>query len=62
IRAGVETIGGYSAHADQQGLVDFVAGIERAPDEIRLVHGDGHSKRALKRALQQHNPACRIVL
>ena len=62
IRAGVETIGGYSAHADQQGLVDFVAGIERVPDEIRLVHGDGHSKRALKRALQQHNPACRIVL
>lgn len=47
IRAGVETIGGYSAHADQRGLVEFVGGIECGPGEIRLVHGEEGAKHAL---------------
>jgi metallo-beta-lactamase family protein len=51
IRARVETIGGYSAHADQQGLVNFVKGIKHKPREIRLVHGDKGAKQALKEAL-----------
>ncbi len=51
IRARVETIGGYSAHADQQGLVNFVKGIKHKPQEIRLVHGDKGAKQALKEAL-----------
>lgn len=53
IRARVETIGGYSAHADQQGLVSFVKGMRRRPHEIRLVHGDTGAKRALKEALEK---------
>ncbi len=52
IRAGVETIGGYSAHADQQGLVDFVRGMEQKPADIRLVHGEEHAKQALKEKLE----------
>ncbi len=51
IRARIETIGGYSAHADQQGLVNFVKGIKHKPREIRLVHGDKGAKQALKEAL-----------
>jgi len=51
IRAGVETIGGYSAHADQQGLVGFVKGIKQKPTDIRLVHGEEGAKRALRAAL-----------
>ncbi|MET4160997.1 metallo-beta-lactamase family protein [Marinobacterium sp. MBR-111] len=51
IRARVETIGGYSAHADQQGLVNFVKGMKHKPREIRLVHGDKGAKQALKEAL-----------
>jgi metallo-beta-lactamase family protein len=51
IRARVETIGGYSAHADQQGLVNFVKRIKHKPREIRLVHGDKGAKQALKEAL-----------
>ena len=51
IRARVETIGGYSAHADQQGLVNFVKGIKHKPQEIRLVHGDKGAKLGLKEAL-----------
>jgi len=52
IRARVETIGGYSAHADQKGLVSFVKGIKHKPREIRLVHGNKDAKLALKAALQ----------
>lgn len=40
IKAQVHTISGYSAHADQQGLVKFVRGMQPLPAEIRLIHGD----------------------
>ncbi|MBK1650557.1 MBL fold metallo-hydrolase RNA specificity domain-containing protein [Rhabdochromatium marinum] len=53
IRAQIATIGGYSAHADQRNLIDFVTGIPQAPREIRLVHGDTEAKLALQQALQR---------
>ncbi len=52
IRARVETIGGYSAHADQQGLVTFVKGMKYKPSEIRLVHGESGAKQRLQQKLQ----------
>ncbi len=51
IRAGVESIGGYSAHADQQGLMDFVKGMKQKPTDIRLVHGEQKAKDALMEKL-----------
>ncbi|TBU81929.1 MBL fold hydrolase [Pseudomonas daroniae] len=51
IRAGVASIGGYSAHADQAGLVSFVTEMEEWPSEIRLVHGEAGAKAALQQAL-----------
>lgn len=48
IRAKVHTIGGYSAHADQNDLMGFVEGIPQAPSEIRLVHGERAAREALK--------------
>ena len=48
INAKVHQIGGYSAHADQQNLLDFVTDIKKAPKEIRIVHGDENAKTALK--------------
>ncbi len=59
IRAGITSIGGYSAHADQKGLVDFVTGMQQWPSEIRVVHGDVGAKGALGARLhegyKQHN-------
>jgi len=52
IRAGIATLGGYSAHADRQGLVSFIARMREWPDEIRLVHGEADAKRALAAELQ----------
>ena len=48
IRAKVHTIGGYSAHADQNDLMNFIQGIPQAPSEIRLVHGEREAQEALK--------------
>jgi metallo-beta-lactamase family protein len=62
IRARVHTIGGYSAHADQQNLIDFVSGIPTPPREIRLVHGDAGAKATLARMLEAAVPASRILV
>jgi metallo-beta-lactamase family protein len=47
IRAGITSIGCYSAHADQKGLVEFVTGMQQWPTEVRVVHGEAKAKRAL---------------
>ncbi|TRO10084.1 MBL fold metallo-hydrolase [Ectopseudomonas mendocina] len=52
IKAKVHTLGGYSAHADQQGLVRFVTGMRRWPSEIHLVHGELPAQQALQQLLQ----------
>lgn len=53
IRAGITSIGGYSAHADQKGLVEFVTGMQEWPTEIRVVHGEKGAKRALAARLDE---------
>lgn len=58
IRAGVSTLGGYSAHADQQDLLNFVSGMEQWPAQISLVHGEIVAKQALKKELLGLYEAC----
>ncbi|WP_249121720.1 MBL fold metallo-hydrolase RNA specificity domain-containing protein [Stutzerimonas stutzeri] len=53
VRAGIASIGGYSAHADQKGLVEFVTGMQDWPGEIRVVHGEQTSKQALGAQLRK---------
>lgn len=48
----VTSISGYSAHGDQQDLLDFVGGMQEFPTEVRVVHGDDHAKAGLKAALE----------
>lgn len=62
IRAGVHTIGGYSAHADREDLLLFVRGMRRAPGEIRIVHGDLHARQALAVALARELPTAHILI
>ncbi|WP_417315586.1 MBL fold metallo-hydrolase RNA specificity domain-containing protein [Cycloclasticus pugetii] len=52
IKAGVHTLGGYSAHADQKGLVGFITGMRHGPQEVRLVHGDEAAKAELAAVLR----------
>ena len=53
IHAQIHEIDGYSAHADQKGLVNFVANIDPLPREVRLVHGDDEAKVVLKSVLER---------
>lgn len=57
IRARVHTIGGYSAHADQKGLVSFVTRMMHWPSEVRIVHGELEAKQQFKTVLQQRYDA-----
>lgn len=52
IAAAVHTIGGYSAHADQKDLVNFIRRMRQKPQLVRLVHGDLEAKTTLKQQLE----------
>jgi metallo-beta-lactamase family protein len=47
VKAGVHTISGYSAHADQHNLVNFIKRIRKPPHKVIIVHGDDEAKQAL---------------
>jgi metallo-beta-lactamase family protein len=57
IRAGVDSVGGYSAHADQADLVGWVTRMAQWPTEIRLIHGEPHAKQCLADLLHRHYQA-----
>ena len=52
ILAGVDSVGGYSAHADQADLTGFVTRMSEWPKEIRLIHGEGQAKQQLAKVLE----------
>ncbi len=52
IRARIHTLTGYSAHADQRNLVDFVRRMRYLPKEVRLVHGEVKARQVLATALR----------
>ncbi len=62
IRAGVHTISGYSAHADQHDLTNFIKRMRIQPSMIRLVHGDRSAKQALRDRLQKLFPQIRVTV
>ena len=51
IRAGIHSLSGYSAHADQNDLVRFITRMGRLPAEVRLIHGDCEARQALAERL-----------
>lgn len=53
IRAGIHTLSGYSAHADQNDLVHFIARMRHWPAEVRLIHGDDPARAALARKISE---------
>ena len=62
INAGTHTISGYSAHADQKDLCNFVKRMRKRPTEIRIVHGDTGAKRELKQQFLKISPSTRVVI
>ncbi len=60
IKAQVHTLGGYSAHADQKELMEFVATASHL-GQIRLVHGETPAKETLAKKLRQRF-GCEVVI
>ena len=53
IRAQVHSVGGYSAHADQTGLIRFITRMRQWPSEMRIVHGDKSARQGLSKVLRK---------
>jgi len=62
VNANAETISGYSAHADQQGLINFVKRMRIKPQHILIVHGDEEAKASLKAQYQLLLPEALIEI
>ena len=55
IKAKVHILSGYSAHADQQGLVDWIESMPEKPGAVKLVHGETAARTALAEILGKKN-------
>ena len=66
IKAGVNTISGYSAHADQQDLLNFIKRMRRWPSKVILVHGDKRARQTLAEKIEalakRHGRSVQVTL
>lgn len=62
IKAKVHTISGYSAHADQNGLINFVKRMRHQPKHIKIVHGDESAKQSLAEKYHKMLPRAKIEI
>ncbi|MHB9286921.1 beta-CASP ribonuclease aCPSF1 [Halobacteriales archaeon Cl-PHB] len=53
LQMGIETVDGFSGHADRQGLENFVRTMNPRPEKVLCVHGDEASTQQLSSALYQ---------
>jgi len=62
IEAQVHTLSGYSAHADQHDLINFVKRMRIKPNDIRIVHGDEEAKLELKDKFERLFPDIKVSI
>ena len=53
VNARVEYIEGYSGHADQEGLLNFVYSFVKKPEHIFLVHGEPEGQKVLRQKIME---------
>ena len=53
VNARIEYIEGYSGHADQDGLMNFVYSFIKKPKQIFLIHGEEESQEVLEQKLEE---------
>lgn len=61
IRAQVQTLSGYSAHADQQDLLNWVAAMAEKPKAIKLIHGEPDAQETLRDQFMQRGYTVQAV-
>lgn len=47
VRASIHTLGGFSAHADQAALLNWMGAFKRSPSQTFVMHGEPHSSATL---------------
>lgn len=52
VQAKIYNLEGFSGHADYEGLLDWVGGLQKAPQHIFLVHGEPDAKDALEQKIK----------
>lgn len=62
IRAGVHTLGGFSAHADQKDLLGLVNRIPQPPRQLRIVHGEETAKQVLAQRVRALGKNIEVVI
>lgn len=62
VNANISSLGGYSAHADEQGLVEFIASMSSPPKHIRIIHGEANAQRALGRRIRREFKGVEVSL
>ena len=53
VQAKIYYLEGFSGHADYEGLLDWVKGLQKAPQHIFLVHGETEAKEALEQKIRE---------
>ena len=53
VQAKIYNLEGFSGHADYEGLIDWVKGLQKAPQHIFLVHGETEAKEALEQKIRE---------
>lgn len=53
VKAEIVRLEGFSGHADQKALLDWVKGLQKQPRQIFLVHGEGPAKDALAALIEK---------
>ncbi|WP_421856392.1 MBL fold metallo-hydrolase RNA specificity domain-containing protein [Marinomonas sp.] len=62
IHAKVQQISGYSAHAGQRNLLNFIKRMRVKPRKVHLVHGDDRAKQTLKELIEIEHPECDVFI
>ena len=53
VQAKIYNLEGFSGHADYEGLLDWVQGLQKAPQHIFLVHGETEAKETLEKKIRE---------
>ena len=61
VNARIEYIEGYSGHADQTWLLNFVYSFNNKPSHIFLVHGEPEGQEILKQKIEE-NTECKVII
>jgi len=62
VKAKIESLEGFSGHADRNGLVNFVRVMKKKPQQTFIVHGEGDSAESLAAALRNELGLQNVVI